>query len=139
MHTEGTEDGAAACTKHSKTAQRRVPRVSSMYDTETHTQPRVRQKRHKRSHMYDKRHPRSRMYDTELQARPHVQQVHLTLWLRLPFWFSPRVRSPPLLLHPRVPLQVRPRLLRVPLRPRPGLVHPDPDVHVCCRLGVTSP
>ena len=53
MHTEGTEDGAAACTKHSKTAQRRVPRVSSMYDTETHTQRRVRQKRHKRDHMYN--------------------------------------------------------------------------------------
>ena len=63
MHTEGTEDGAAACTKHSKTAQRRVPRVSSMYDTETHTQPRVRQKRHKRSHMYDKETP----------AQPHVR------------------------------------------------------------------
>ena len=63
VHAEGTEDGAAACTDYSKTAQQRVPRFSSMYDKETQTQQRVQQratcaatcttKSYKRSHMYN--------------------------------------------------------------------------------------
>ena len=62
----GTEDGAAACTQESKTAQQHVPRLSSMYNKETQKQPHVRQratratacttKRHKRSHMYNNTH-----------------------------------------------------------------------------------
>ena len=64
VHAEGAEDGAAACTDHSKTAQQRVPRFSSMYDKETQTQQHVQQRATRAATCTTKSYKHSLMYNT---------------------------------------------------------------------------